>query len=56
MHFREPSPGVRDPDPVVSATALNADFEAFVRSRPEQYFWGYKRFRRRPPGEPNFYA
>ena len=36
VHFREPSPGIRDPDPVKSATSLNADFEAFVRSRPEQ--------------------
>ena len=56
VHFREPSPGIRDPDPVKSATALNADFEAFVRSRPEQYWWGYRRFRRRPEGEPPFYA
>jgi KDO2-lipid IV(A) lauroyltransferase len=55
VHFREPSPGIRDADPVTSATSLNADFEAFVRSRPEQYWWGYKRFRRRPPGEPPFY-
>jgi KDO2-lipid IV(A) lauroyltransferase len=55
VHFREPSPGIRDPDPVKSATSLNADFEAIVRSRPEQYWWGYKRFRRRPPGEPRFY-
>ena len=54
-HFRAPSPGIRDPDPVKSATALNADFEAFVRSRPEQYWWGYKRFRRRPEGEAKFY-
>jgi KDO2-lipid IV(A) lauroyltransferase len=56
VHFRAPSPGVRDPDPVKAATALNADLEAFVRSAPEQYFWGYKRFRRRPEGEPPFYT
>jgi len=55
VHFREPSPGIRDPDPVKSATSLNADFEDFVRSKPEQYWWGYKRFRRRPEGEPRFY-
>jgi len=55
VHFRAPAPGLHDPDPVVSAASLNADFEAFVRSRPEQYWWGYKRFRRRPPGEPAFY-
>lgn len=56
VHFREPSPGIRDPDAVKSATSLNADFEEFVRSRPEQYWWGYKRFRRRPQGEPRFYV
>ena len=56
VHFRAPSEGIRDADAVTSATALNADFEAFVRSCPEQYWWGYKRFRRRPPGEPPFYT
>lgn len=56
VHFRAPSAGIRDADPVTSATALNADFEAFVRSCPEQYWWGYKRFRRRPHGEPPFYT
>jgi Kdo2-lipid IVA lauroyltransferase/acyltransferase len=56
VHFREPSPGIRDPDAVKSCTSLNADFEEFVRMRPDQYWWGYKRFRRRPPGEPKFYV
>lgn len=56
VHFREPAPAIRDPDPVKSCASLNADFEAIVRSRPEQYWWGYKRFRRRPPGEPPFYG
>jgi KDO2-lipid IV(A) lauroyltransferase len=23
---------------------------------PEQYWWGYKRFRRQPPGVEKFYA
>jgi Kdo2-lipid IVA lauroyltransferase/acyltransferase len=56
VHFIAPSEGIRDPDPVKSATALNADLEAIVRSRPDQYWWGYKRFRRRPPGDPPFYS
>lgn len=55
VHFRAASAGVHDPDPVAHATALNQDLEQFVRSRPEQYWWGYRRFRRRPPGEPAFY-
>lgn len=55
VHFSSPSPGFRDPDPVKAATALNADLEAIVRVAPDQYWWGYKRFRRRPAGEPRFY-
>lgn len=55
IHFSRPSPGFHDPDPLVAATSLNADLEKVVRSCPEQYWWGYKRFRRRPPGEPAFY-
>jgi KDO2-lipid IV(A) lauroyltransferase len=55
VHFSKPGAGFYDPDPVKAATALNADLEAIVRSRPDQYWWGYKRFRRRPKGEPAFY-
>lgn len=56
VHFSAPSPGFRDPDPLKSAAALNADLERIVRAAPDQYWWGYKRFRRRPPGEPPFYT
>jgi KDO2-lipid IV(A) lauroyltransferase len=55
VHFSSPSPGFFDPDPLAAATSLNADLEKIVRRCPEQYWWGYKRFRRRPPGEPAFY-
>ncbi|MBI2382487.1 MAG: lysophospholipid acyltransferase family protein [Gammaproteobacteria bacterium] len=55
VHLRPASDGIRDPDPVRSAAAMNADFETCVRQCPEQYWWGYKRFRRRPPGQPAFY-
>jgi KDO2-lipid IV(A) lauroyltransferase len=55
VHFSAPRPGYLDPDPVKAATSLNADLETIVRSKPDQYWWGYKRFRRRPPGEPAFY-
>jgi KDO2-lipid IV(A) lauroyltransferase len=33
-----------------SAVALNQGVEACVTRFPEQYWWGYKRYRRRPPG------
>ena len=34
---------------------LNAFIEDRVREMPEQYFWAHKRFKTRPPGEPNPY-
>ena len=36
---------IRDPDPVASATALNAAIEAAVLRDPAQYQWEYNRFR-----------
>ena len=36
---------IRDPDPVTSATALNAAIEAAVLRDPAQYQWEYNRFR-----------
>lgn len=51
MRFRAVPAAVADPDPTVVATAVNGAVEALVRALPEQYYWGYARFRRRPPGE-----
>lgn len=45
-----------DRDPVRAATALNAAIEDLVRRAPEQYQWEYRRFARRPPGEPRLYG
>lgn len=42
-------------DLLTSVTAINQAVEACVRECPEQYWWGYQRFRRRPSGEPNLY-
>lgn len=36
---------IRDPDVVVSATAMNAAIEAAVEREPAQYQWEYNRFR-----------
>jgi len=38
-----------------SLTALNAAVEAAVRALPAQYQWVYKRFKKRPDGEPSLY-
>jgi Kdo2-lipid IVA lauroyltransferase/acyltransferase len=34
---------------------MNAFIEDRVREMPDQYFWAHKRFKTRPPGEPNPY-
>lgn len=47
--------GIADPDPVVATAALNRSVEACVREAPAQYQWEYKRFRHRPPGQPDPY-
>lgn len=38
---------IHSPDPLTSATAMNAAIERIVRGNPAQYQWEYKRFRRR---------
>jgi KDO2-lipid IV(A) lauroyltransferase len=55
LHWIAAPEGIGDPDPVVAATALNRGVEACVRVCPDQYQWGYRRFRMRPYGGPNPY-
>lgn len=43
-------------DAQTGAAALNRGIEEVIRHLPEQYWWGYKRYRRRPPGGENIYA
>lgn len=56
VHYLPAPPGIDDPDLLKSAAAVNAGIEACVRKCPEQYWWGYARFRRRAPGAPYFYS
>lgn len=49
------SENIRDPDPVVAATALNKSIEECILDCPEQYQWSYKRFRTQPEEGVNFY-
>jgi KDO2-lipid IV(A) lauroyltransferase len=53
--FYEAGQGIYDPDIQVAVTSMNRDMESLIRAHPEQYWWSYKRFRRRPPGEPKLY-
>ena len=54
--YRPAPEAIHDPDLPTSVAAMNLGLEQCIRECPEQYWWGYKRFRRRPPGEPPFYA
>lgn len=42
-------------DDEAGAAALNRGIERAVREMPEQYQWGYRRFKTRPPGDGRFY-
>jgi KDO2-lipid IV(A) lauroyltransferase len=56
VRFLEIDGPLRDPDPVVSASAMNRAIEALVRTDPAQYQWAYKRFKRQPRGDGDPYA
>ncbi len=55
LHFHPLDASIHDPDPAISAAALNRGVEACVKECPNQYQWGYKRFKTRPPGDPDLY-
>lgn len=42
-------------DDVTDATIVNQIIEQQVRRTPDQYLWGHRRFKTRPPGEPMVY-
>jgi len=43
-------------DDLQADTALmNARLQSYIDAMPEQYYWVHKRFKDRPPGEPEFY-
>ena len=56
LHLRPAPEGIAEADLEVAAAALNRGVEECVRALPSQYQWGYKRFKSRPEGAPDFYA
>ncbi len=48
-------PDIYNRDDSVSAAAMNRTIEKLIRMAPEQYQWEYKRFNKRPSGEPRPY-
>jgi KDO2-lipid IV(A) lauroyltransferase len=55
-HYFDAPEGIYSEDVTASTAAMNQGLELCVRACPQQYWWGYKRFRRRPAGEADFYA
>lgn len=54
-HWFAAPPEIYSEDLGTSVAAMNAGLERCARDCPEQYWWGYKRFRRRPQGAPRIY-
>lgn len=55
VHIFPAPDGIADADPATATTALNRGVERCVRALPEQYQWGYRRFRTRPAGQKKLY-
>lgn len=52
LHIVPAPDEVADADDARACAALNRGLEECIRRFPAQYWWGYARYRRRPPGEP----
>ena len=55
LHFVPASEQLASADLHTAATSLNQGLEQEICKMPEQYWWSYQRFRRRPDGEPPLY-
>jgi len=55
LHFVPGPTAINDRDMERSVAAVNALVEQAARAIPAQYLWSYKRFKTRPPGEPEIY-
>ncbi len=47
-----PGPESLSPDPVEAATQVNAEMEKLILMHPDQYYWGYERYKP-PKGQPS---
>ena len=53
--LRQPLANFPSEDSMADAARMNREIEREVRELPAQYFWMHKRFKTRPPGEPEVY-
>lgn len=56
LHFRPAPQDVYAIDTETSVAAINRAVENCIMECPEQYQWGYRRFKTRPTGEPALYT
>jgi Kdo2-lipid IVA lauroyltransferase/acyltransferase len=55
VRFEEPLSDFPSDDAKKDARRMNEEVERAVRQNPEQYLWGYRRFKTRPEGSPPVY-
>jgi Kdo2-lipid IVA lauroyltransferase/acyltransferase len=55
VRFEAPLGDYPSDDPEKDARRMNEEVERAVRQNPEQYLWGYRRFKTRPEGSPPVY-
>jgi KDO2-lipid IV(A) lauroyltransferase len=55
IHFYDADPDVNSSNLTTSLTAVNREVEQLILRCPDQYQWGYPRFRRQPDKLPNPY-
>jgi KDO2-lipid IV(A) lauroyltransferase len=56
VHYLPAGDDIYDADPDIALRALNRGVETCLQHCVEQYQWEYKRFKTRPPADPEFYA
>jgi KDO2-lipid IV(A) lauroyltransferase len=55
VRFEAPFRDYPSDDPEKDARRMNEEIEKAIRLNPEQYLWGYRRFKTRPTGSPPVY-
>lgn len=55
LYFLDTDPEIYSTNLVTATAAHNRSYEKLIALAPEQYTWNYKRFSKRPDGEPKFY-
>jgi KDO2-lipid IV(A) lauroyltransferase len=56
LHFRAAPQEIYSMDTDAAVTAMNLAVEDLIRECPTQYQWNYRRFDKRPAGEPSIYG